>query len=295
MRYGAVTHKFVITTQLFSEEIKMAAPHKSIVTVRFDGLLLFCLDERKGECEAKICTAAQDHELKITVFRSGGEQYYGPFGLDAIRDFHQISLQVTGGSQNGSAELVKDSSYDFLLNLAGDDFYGSKAKINPAKYDAGFIIKNGKIGAGDLAPECNKVKLDAFKDVRFHLSESEWDELVARKRDKDPGSVAKLSPFAKNVIVYIEMEEGQNFKITSKDGKLKIGPLPFKSGENYDVDIKYSDAGPPTRLKDCIGFAHHSEAVKPDDSVTYAIFRPLSAEETDGGCCRAGCFDQDGG
>jgi len=273
----------------------MAAPHKSIVTVRFDGLLLFCLDERKGECEAKICTAAQDHELKITVFRSGGELYYGPFGLNAIRGFHQISLQVTGGSQNGSAKLVKDSSYDLLLNLAGDDFYGSKANINPARYEAGFIIKNGKIGAGNLAPDCNKVRLDAFKDVRFHLSESEWDELVAQKRDKDPGSVAKLDPCAKDVIVSIEMEEGQNFKITSKDGKLKIGPLPFRSGENYDVEIMYSDSRPPKRLRDCIGFAHHSEAVKPDDSVTYGIFRPLRAEETEGGCCEAGSIDPIGG
>jgi hypothetical protein len=273
----------------------MAAPHKSIVTVRFDGLLLFCLDERKGECEAKICTAAQGHELKITIFRSGGEQFYGPFGTEAVRGFHQISLQVTGGSQNGSAKLVKDSSYDLLLNLAGDNFYGSKAKINPARYEAGFTIKTGRIGAGNVAADCNKVNLDAFKNVSFHLSDKEWDELVDRKRDKDPGSVAKLGPFAKDVMLSIELEEGQNFKITSKDGKLKIGPLPFKSGENYDVDIKYLDAGIPTRLKDCIGFAHHSEAVKPDGSVTYALFRPLSAEESEDGCCRAGCIVPIGG
>jgi hypothetical protein len=272
----------------------MAASQKSIVTVRFDGLLLFCLDERKGECEAKICTAAQDHEMKITVFRSGGERYYGPFGLDAIRGFHQISLQVTGGSPNGSAGLVKDSSYDLLLNLAGEDFYGSKAKIKETRYEAGFIIKNGKIGAGSLASDCNKVRLDAFKNVRFHLSESEWDELIARKRGHDPESVVKLNPFAKDVIVSIEMDEGQSFKIISEDGKLKIGPLPFKSGENYDVDIKFLDAGPLTCLNDCIGFAHHSEAVKPDGSVTYAIFRPLRAEETDGACCRSGCYDLGG-
>jgi len=269
----------------------MAASHKSIVTVRFEGLLLFCLDERKGECEAKICTAAKDHEMKITVFRSGGEQYYGPFGLDAIRGFHKINLQVVGGSQNGSARLVKDSSYDLILNLAGNDFYGSIAKIKENKYESSFIINNGKIGAGDLANDCNKVNLDAFKDVSFHMSDKEWDEMVASKRRHDPGSVARLSPFAKNVILSIEMEEGQNFKITSKDGKLKIGPLPFKSGENYDVEIKYLDAGPPTSLKDCMGFAHHSEAVKPDGALTYAIFRPLRAEETDAGCCRSGCID----
>lgn len=272
----------------------MAASHKSIVTVRFDGLLLFCLDERKGECEAKICTAAKDHEMKITVFRSGGEQFYGPFDLDTINGFHQINLQVTGGSQNGSARLVKDSSYDLLLNLAGKDFYGSKAKIKDRRYEAGFIIKNGKIGAGNLAPDCNKVKLDDFKDVSFFLGEPDWDELTARKRDRDPESVARLRPCAKDVIVSIEMEEGQNFKITSNDGKLKIGPLPFKSGENYDVDIKFLDASPPDRLRDCIGFGHHSEAVKPDGSVTYSIFRPLRAEETEAGCCEVGGFDLGG-
>jgi hypothetical protein len=272
------------------EEIKMPVPNKSIVTVRFDGLLLFLLDERKEECEAKICTAAHDHELKITVFKSGGEQYYGPFGLEDIKGFHQINLQVNGGSQNGSSKLVKDSSYDLLINLAGEDFYSSKAQIKEGRYEASFIIKNGKIGAGNIAADCNKVNLDAFKDVSFYISETEWDELVARKKDQDPESMAKLSPFAKDVIVSIEMEEGQNFKITSKDGKLKVGPLPFKSGENYDVEIKFSDAGPLTRLKDCMGFAHHSEAVKPDGSLTYAIFRPLSAEETDVGCCKSGCF-----
>jgi hypothetical protein len=271
----------------------MPAPHKSIVTVRFDGLMLFLLDEQKGECEAKICTAARDHEMKITVFRRGGEQYYGPFDTDAIKGFHQINLQVTGSPQNGSAKLVKDSSYDLLLNLAGKDFYSSKAKIKDGRYESSFVIKNGKIGAGHLAADCNKVRLDAFKDASFFLSETEWDELVARKRDRDPESVAKLSPCAKDIIVSIEMEEGQNFKITSKDGKLRIGPLPFKSGENYDVEIMYSDIHPPSRLRDCMGFAHHSEAVKSDDSVTYAIFRPLRAEETDVGCCEVGSYNLD--
>jgi hypothetical protein len=273
----------------------MAASRKSIVTVRFDGLLLFFLDEQKGECEAKICTAAHDHELKITVFKSGGEQYYGPFGLEDIKGFHQINLQLSGGPQNGASKLVKDSSYDLLLNLAGDDFYSSNAKIKEDKYEASFIIKNGKIGAGNVTADCNKVNLDAFKDVSFYLSDTEWDELVARKKGQDPESVAKLRPFAKDVMVSIEMEEGQNFKITSKDGKLKVGPLPFKSGENYDVEISFSDASPLTRLSDCIGFAHHSESVKPDGSLTYTIFRPLSAEESDPGCCRTGCFVPVGG
>jgi hypothetical protein len=273
----------------------MAASRKSIVTVRFDGLLLFLLDEQKGVCEAKICTAAHDHELKITVFKSGGEQYYGPFGLEDIKGFQQISLQVNGGSQNGSAKLVKDSSYDLLLNLAGEDFYSSKATIKDGRYEASFIIKNGKIGAGSVAADCNKVNLDAFKDVSFYLSDTEWNEIVARKKDQDPESVAKLRPFAKDVLLSIEMEEGQNFKITSKDGKLKVGPLPFKGGENYDVEISFLDPGPPTSLNECIGFAHHSEAVKPDDSLTYTIFRPLSAEETSTGCCKSGCIVPIGG
>jgi hypothetical protein len=265
----------------------MPAPHKSIVTVRFDGLLLFLLDEQKGECEAKICTA-RDHELKITIFRSGGEQRYGPFDLEAIRGFHQIKLQVTGGSQNGST-LVKDSSFDLLLNLAGEDFYGSKAKIKENRYEAGLIIKSGKIGAGNLAPDCNRVNFETFKDVSYYLPETEWDKLISQKRDRDPDSAVKLSPFAKEVIVSIEMEEGQNFNITSEDGKLKVGSLPFKRGENYDVDIKYSDSSPLTMLKECMGFAHHSDAVKPDGGVTYSIFRPLRAEESDFGCCFLAC------
>ena len=267
----------------------MPASRKSTVTVRFDGLLLFRLNESKGQCEAKICTAAEGHELMIRVFRSGGEQLFGPFNLDEIRSFDQIKLQVAGRAKSGPA-LVKDSSYDLLLNLAGDDFYGSKAEIKDGRYDALFIIKNGKIGAGNLAPACKKVNLDAFKDVSFYLSETEWDELVSEKQAQDPGSVARLLPFAKDVKLSIDMKEGQNFKMTSKDGKLKVGPLPFKRGENYDVEIRYLDSGPPTRLEDCIGFAHHSEAVKPDDDVTYSIFRPLSAEETDPGCCLLGCF-----
>jgi hypothetical protein len=273
----------------------MAASHKSIITVRFDGLLLFLLDERKGECEAKICTVARDHELKITVFKSGGERHYGPFDLETIKGFHQIKLHVSGGSQNGSAPLVKDNSYGLLLNLAGEDFYGSKAEIKEGRYEAGFIIKNGKIGAGNLASDCVKVSLDDFKDASYYLSETEWDELIALKKKQDPKSAVNLSPFAKDVMVSIELEEGQNFNITSKDGKLRIGPLPFKRGENYDVDIRYLDTGPLTGLKDCVGFAHHSEAVKPDDSLTYSLFRPLSAEECEAGCCRAACFDSDGG
>src|SRR5262245_37449043 len=268
----------------------MAVSHKSVVTVRFDGLLLFLLDEQKGECEAKFCTA-RDHEMKIKVFRSGGEQLYGPFDLEAIRGFQQIKLQVTGGPQNGSTKLVKDTSYDLLLNLAGGDLYGSKAKIRESRYEAGFIIKNGKIGAGSLANDCIKVGLDDFKDVSFYLDDEEWNEMVARKRDRDPESVVKLSPFAKDVMLSIEMEEGQNFNITSKDGKLRIDPLPFKRGENYDVDIKYLDTGPLTRLKDCIGFAHHSEAVKPEGGATYSLFRPLRAEESEGACCFVGGFD----
>jgi hypothetical protein len=268
--------------------------NKSIVTVRFDGLLLFILDELKGECEAKICTAALDHELKITVFRSGGEQYYGPFSLRDIKSFHQINLQVTDGPQHGSSRLVKDSSYDLLLNLAGEDFYSGKAQIKDGRYEASFIIRNGRIGAGNIAADCNKVNLDAFRDVSFRISEMEWDKLVARKQHQDPQSLAKLGPFAKDVIVTIEMEEGQNFRISSNDGKLTVGPLPFKSGENYDVEIKFLDAAPLTRLRDCIGFAHHAEAVKPDGSAAYAIFRPLSAEETDSGCCRVGCFPPTG-
>jgi hypothetical protein len=268
--------------------------NKSIVTVRFDGLLLFLLDERKSECEAKICTAAPDHELKITVFRSGGEQYYGPFGMQDIKGFHQIDLQVANGPQKGASRLTKDGSYDLLLNLAGGDFYSGKAQIKDGRYEAGFIIRNGRIGAGNIAADCDKVNLDAFKDVSFRISETEWDKLVAHKQEQDPESLARLSPFAKDVLVTIEMEEGQNFRITSNDGKLTVGPLPFKSGENYDVEIKFLDAAPLTRLKDCIGFAHHSEAVKPDGSATYAIFRPLKAEETDPACCLVGRFPSTG-
>ncbi|MGE0126821.1 MAG: hypothetical protein AB7U82_01860 [Blastocatellales bacterium] len=269
----------------------MPVSPKATVTVRFDGLLLFCLDELKGVCEAKICTAAADHELKIKVFRSGGEENYGPFTLKDILGFHPIELQVTTNKWPPGPPLVKDSSYDLLLNLAGNDFYGSKAVIQHGRYDAAFLIKNGKIGAGDLAADCKKVNLDDFKDVSFHLSEPDWDQLIAQKQAANPQSVANLPPFAKDVVVAIEMEEGQDFKMTTGKDKQVLLLLPFLPGENYHVEIGYADAAPPTRLGDCIGFAHHSEAVKPKtDVMTYSIFRPLRAEETDPGCCLSGCI-----
>ncbi len=136
------------------------------------------------------------------------------------------------------------------------------------------------------------MKFDAFKEASFYLDPTDWDQLILAKQAEDPSSVTQLAPFAKDLTVTVELEEGQVFKITGgADNQELIESLQVKAGENYHIEVRYVDVVPLTRLADCIGFAHHAEAVKPPEAVLYSIFRPLSEEETDPGCCLIGCFN----
>ncbi len=118
----------------------MPNSNPATIELKFDGLLLFCLDEQQGRCEAKICTVADNHELSFQVFKSGGERTYGPFKLDAIKNLHPISVLVESGSSAPVPPLVKDETFDLLLNLAGEDFYGAEAQIKSDRYESSFFI-----------------------------------------------------------------------------------------------------------------------------------------------------------
>lgn len=257
----------------------------SLVTITFDGLFLFELGDNGSPCKARICTAAEGHQLQIkigeVVFPNTGNGFFQISDLLTIGD---LSIQVEGANGPLQTSARDDGTFGQILKVK--DLYPN-ATINNAAYRTAFLIRNGEIGAGDVNSECRQVQLEFFKDVPFDISDGEWQNIIADRKATYGDHIIKneVKMFARDVRVEIGLEPGQQLRFVYGENQDLVTPLAGAPGRTFDIKISYLDADPPRNLEGCMGIGHHSEAVKPANEVTWAFFRPVPRLETAGACC----------
>jgi hypothetical protein len=269
----------------------MAMANESTVTVNFDGLMLFCFDEDNHLCEAKIHTAAEGHIMKIKVQAAGEIIHEALIDQEELKTLHPLSLFVDegGGISSIGNCASKGEDYDSILDLEGGYFYQRPLTLKDGRYESSIFLHHGVIGAGNYA-DCFEVKHNLFETLKYEWeSPQEWEAYKSEALRNDPSSIVKLpGEFARDASATVKVREGQSFRLMS--GKTKtdlIAALPH--GADYQIDIKYHDIHKPTGLADCVGFAHHCEAMElGENEPIYGLFRPIFrgvSANTDEACC----------
>jgi hypothetical protein len=270
----------------------MAMANESAVTVNFNGLMLLCLDEENNLCEAKIHTAAEGHRMMIKAQAAGEVIHEAPISQDELKSLHPLSLFVDEGRGFSSIanSASKGEDYDSILDLEGSHFYQRPLKLKGGRYESSIYLHNGVIGAGNFFDDCFEVKQDLFDSLKFEWeSQQEWEAFKSNALRNDPTSIVKLpAGSARDATATIRLLEGQSFRLTSgKTNSDLFAALPH--GADYQIDIMYTDVHKPTSLTDCVGFAHHCEAMElGEDEPIYGLFRPIFrgvSANTEGGCC----------
>jgi hypothetical protein len=271
----------------------MTIANESTVTVNFDGLMLFCFDEEKRLCEAKIHTAAEGHRMKIKVQAAGEIIEEAVIGQEELKTLHPLALFVDGGEGFSSIanSASKGEDYDAILDLEGAHFYQRRLKMKEGRYESSLYLHQGVIGAGNFFDDCFEVKQSLFESLKFEWeSREEWEAFKSEALRSDPGSIVKIPEgSARDASATIRLREGQSFRLMS--GRTKTDLLAkLAYGADYQIDIKYNDIHEPRSLADCVGFAHHCEAMElGEGEPIYGLFRPIFkgvSANTSTGCCR---------
>jgi hypothetical protein len=266
--------------------------NESTVTVNFDGLMLLCLDEENELCEAKIHTAAEGHRMKIKIQSAGEVLHEAIVSQDELKSLQQLSLFVDegGGFSSIANSASKGEDYDAILNLEGSHFYKRPLKLKGGRYESSIFLHHGVIDPGNFFDGCFEVKQSLFESLKFEWeSQHEWEAFKSEALRNDPTSIVKLpSGSARDATATIRLREGQSFRLTSgKTNSDLFAALPH--GIDYQIDITYTDVHKPASLADCVGFAHHCEAMElEEDEPIYGLFRPIFrgvSANTDPGCC----------
>jgi hypothetical protein len=270
----------------------MTIANESTVTINFNGLMLFCLDEESSLCEVKIHTAAEGHIMKIKAQKAGEVIHEALIGQDELKTLGHLSLFVDEGRGLSSIanSAGKGENYDLILDLEGSQFYQRPLELKGGRYESSIFLHHGVIDAGNLA-DGFRVKQHLFDSLKFEWeSTREWEEFKSAALGKDPASIIKFpGEVARDATATVKLQEGQSFRLTT--GKTNFGLFPdLPHGADYQIDITYSDIYKPTGLSECVGFAHHCEALELGESdPIYGLFRPIfsgvSANGDTGGVC----------
>lgn len=284
----------------------MANINASNVNITFDGLLCFDLDRDRKLCKIEVHTKAEGHIMKIIVKPDGGQAIRKVLSQEKLKELSPLHLFVSDIEGNPLSPSVSDSgSFDKILDLASEHFYKRKRAVKSEIYECDIWLQNGRIGAGEL-DTCHRVKQGLFQNLKFDWEcRQEWEGFKRGVQTVDPEAIKDFpSTFARDVAVTITLAAGQSLHLVSLNKKLKpedrvvFGPL--ATGSNYDISIEYADAILPTGLFDCIGFAHHCEALEPAPDPIFGIFKPSKFKDEDNqlnpitftGCCE--CCRNDG-
>ncbi|HKQ72647.1 MAG TPA: hypothetical protein VJ810_02890 [Blastocatellia bacterium] len=269
----------------------MFAVKESNVTINFDGLMLFSFNESNNYCETKVNTSAEGHQMSIKVSEAGKVLYQDTFSSERLRDLGSLSLFVCGGK--GLTPIgrtaKKGPDYDLILDLEGDDFYQRPCELKQSEYESSIFLHNGTIDAGNRV-RSYRVKEEFFSELKYQWEDQDdWDTFKRRSLEKDADSIVEFQQeYARDVAASVPIQEGQSLRFVSSSTKTDLfAPLEF--GKNYQIDIRHTDIDDPSSLSDCIGFAHHCEALnlKRKEPV-YGIFRPYfkgMRTNCDSACC----------
>jgi len=274
----------------------MEETNESNVSITFDGLLRFAIDDVYHLCRAEVHTAAPGHVMCIKI--KVGKQVIDRkiFSAKELKDLQSIHIFIGKGDKLEPADpSAKDNGrFENILDLAGRDFYQSPRNTKPGMYGCSIWLHNGEVGAGDETDfkVCSRVRQDLFGKLKFvWKNEHEWSGFKDGVQHMDLNAIKDLEEFARNVSATLSLADGEALCIKNgKTGELLFDPL--KVGQSYEVIIKYADVELPQTLADCKGFAHHSEAlILPVSAPIFGIFKPASFKDsqlepvTEPGCC----------
>jgi hypothetical protein len=268
------------------------------VTIIFDGLMLFCHDQKQQRCEIKVHTAAEGHRMKIRA-EAFGEFHSAMFCRSSVKELGQFSLhlveEVEGEGQRRIAnDAVAGKDYGLLLDL--EALYHPGLKLRPNNYEASILLHHGVIGAGDQTGDCFLVVEDIFNRLDFDkILRPDWEALKKQLQMNQANSICTLPTFAKEAKAVIPLKAGQTLKFVHGAEQTDVFPeLKIEHGRDYEITIEYNDAKPATSLTDCVGFAHHCKAFElKEEEPVFGLYFPNIVKSMDEevepdtypGCC----------
>ena len=270
---------------------------KDHARITFDGLMLFCFSrktykrkpDRRTRCEVGILNQTGDdkHELSIKVEKEplrGADlvavdpkeigMRENPLRISQLdlRKYASFHL-YTGTTQQPapkSGSVIREKSFDSVLDLEGDDFYRTKLKFVPGSYTKLFSTTGSFAGIGQTADaEFVRVSKNIIDQVlASFIRPQNWERLL------DPDR-RLLSSFSRKVKSVIEIPKGKNLVIKGikKSGREEIiFSLPNPSildAKRYVIEINNHDSAIQDQtekrqkiVKNCAAFVYHSLAIK---------------------------------
>jgi hypothetical protein len=270
---------------------------KDNARILFDGLMLFCFSrkttkrkpDRRSRCEIGLLnrTGNDEHEFVINVeieqLRGGNLVKVAPelIGMRAnplrisqsdLRKFSSLFL-YTGNTHQPppkSGSVIREKSFDTVLDLEGEDFYRGKLEFVPSNYTK-LISTTGSFAGVDHTGDAQFARVSK-KILDLILSTfqrpKDWALLL------DPNK-RLLASFSRKVESVIEITKGRNLvlKGSRKSGRQEIiFSLPHPSilkAKRYVIEITNHDLEHPSThmdgdvvIKNCAAFAHYSSAIK---------------------------------
>jgi len=278
----------------------------SNAVITFDGLLVFCFAPKtcqgspdiRDRCDIGVLheTGGDIHEFSIKVYKEmpdGSSMPAEPheFGMpdnpliynqSALKGLSSFHLYV-GDCEDGppeSGSVIRESSFDAVLNLNGEDFYQGGVKIlwgkfTPLRVTAGSFA--GVNGTGDA--EFCRVSADVLQVVQNTLMRpNDWYTLLDSDR-------RMLGTFARKMKTEIEIGQGKYLiaKAESSSGvfeTLFCLPYPGDFGVNgYVLEVNNLDpvdlldiTSPDHIVNNCANFTHLCEAIEVPHLVPHPVY-----------------------
>jgi hypothetical protein len=189
-----------------------------------------------------------------------------------LRKFASLHM-YTGTPQQPppkSGSVIREKSFDTVLDLEGDDFYRGKVKLIPGSYTKLFSSIGSFSGVSQTADaEFARVSKNILNQILSNfLHPHNWGRLL------DPDR-RLLASFSRKVKTVVEITKGKNLVIKGirKSGKqetfLNLPHPSLLNAKRYVIEITNQDAerhSPPENdqdvIKNCAAFVHHSDAIK---------------------------------
>jgi len=154
----------------------MPVPPNPTITIYFKGLLAFCFDAKFKYCQVGIHTKANNHEVKVSVYKKRGNRIVSSapmlrFSHEMILRSSDLWLDIEGETppKQQTAEpyvmgdqgpaLIDDQDFRHVVDLEGENFYNRQLKIKDGVLTPSLFIGNGLFYAAALTEHGYKTVL----------------------------------------------------------------------------------------------------------------------------------------
>lgn len=129
-------------------------PPNPTITLRFHGLLSFCYNRQRKDCEVGVFNKrfAPDHRLRIQIKHGAGNWYdvqnpptSGDYSFEVVNTAPRVlAYQKPGAFDRQDDQNTDPHDFRWLLDIEGPDFYDKPVPSKvPGYYDPKLYVKNG--------------------------------------------------------------------------------------------------------------------------------------------------------